>query len=200
MNSGSFKNKSRIFCSSLTYRFSFHMSSSFSPYNNASIISLMVTSPLPLFPICRICIAGTPSVLFHGWDTRNDCIFGKTAFQLSYQYVVVRVIIKTGEASVHCMGTRYRFCQQNVKEKIGSVEMFKKLERLWGFFPRHLAPPQCDNPREGNNSTIALRRGGPGGQALSPPLKRVSFFLCYDKRNSTEPKNKKKFWNGIWIF
>src|SRR5665647_705705 len=71
---------------------------------------------------------------------------------------------------------------------IGSVEMFKKLERSWGFHPRHFAPPRCDNPREGNNSTIALRRGGLGGQALSPPSKRLSFFiLCYNKRNSTEP-------------
>src|SRR5665647_1550547 len=71
---------------------------------------------------------------------------------------------------------------------IGSVEMFKKLERSWGFHPRHFAPPRCDNPREGNNSTIALRRGGPGGQALSPPSKRLSFFiLCYNIRNSTEP-------------
>ncbi len=66
-------------------------------------------------------------------------------------------------------------------EYTGSVEMFKKLERSWGFHPRHFAPPQCDNPREGNNSTIALRRGGPGGQALSPPLKRVSFFCAIVK-------------------
>jgi hypothetical protein len=57
--------------------------------------------------------------------------------------------------------------------------MFKKLERSMGFHPRHLgSPPQCDNPREGNNSTITLRRGGLGGQALSPPSKHVSFLFC----------------------
>ncbi len=50
-----------------------------------------------------------------------------------------------------------------------------------GVSPPPLGSPQCDNPREGNNSTIALRRGGPGGQALSPPSKRVSFFCAIIK-------------------
>lgn len=38
---------------------------------------------------CRIYIVGKPSVLFHGWDTTNDCISGKTAFLLPYHYVEV---------------------------------------------------------------------------------------------------------------
>ncbi len=57
-----------------------------------------------------------------------------------------------------------------------------------GVSPPPLGSPQCDYPREGNNSTITLRRGGPGGQALSPPFKAcVLFILCWNKRNSTEP-------------
>jgi hypothetical protein len=119
MNSGSFKNKSRIFCSSLTYRSSSHTSISFSPYNNVVMVSLIVSSPPWFFPTCRICIGGTPSVLFRGQDTRNDCIFGKTAFQLSYRYVVVSAIIKTGEASVLGKGAEHlKICQQNVNMRV----------------------------------------------------------------------------------
>jgi hypothetical protein len=58
-----------------------------------------------------------------------------------------------------------------------SVEMLKNLNVHGGFTPATLAPPQGDNPREGNNSSIAQRRGGPGGQALSPPSKHVSFLF-----------------------
>jgi hypothetical protein len=39
-------------------------------------------------------------------------------------------------------------------------------------------PPNAITPREGNNSTITLRRGGLGGQALSPPSKHLSFLFC----------------------
>ncbi len=53
--------------------------------------------------------------------------------------------------------------------------MLKNLERSWGFHPSHLAPPKTITPQEGNNSTITLRRGGLGGQALAPPSKHVSF-------------------------
>ncbi len=66
--------------------------------------------------------------------------------------------------------------------------MFLKTRTFMGVSPPPLGSPQCDNPREGNNSTITLHRAGMGGQALSPPSKHVSFFLCYNKRNSTEPK------------
>jgi hypothetical protein len=59
----------------------------------------------------------------------------------------------------------------------GSVKMFKNLERSWGFHPRHFGSPQCDNPREGNNSTIAQRTGGQGGQALSTPSKICPFYF-----------------------
>ncbi len=38
------------------------------------------------------------------------------------------------------------------------------------------SPPQCDNPLEGNNSTIALRRGGPGDSTV-PSFK--AFVLFY---------------------
>ena len=58
-----------------------------------------------------------------------------------------------------------------------------------GVSPPPLGSPQCDNPREGNNSTIPLRRGGPGGTGTVPSFKAcVLFILCYNKRNSTEPK------------
>src|SRR5665647_185584 len=56
--------------------------------------------------------------------------------------------------------------------------MLKKLKRSWGFHPRLLRSPKCDNPRAGNNSTISLSRGGLGVQALSPPSKYVSFVFC----------------------
>ena len=47
------------------------------------------------------------------------------------------------------------------------------------FHHRHPGSPPCDNPREGNNNTIAGRRGGPGGQALSPPLRHLCFLIPY---------------------
>jgi hypothetical protein len=61
-------------------------------------MGLFISSSPYFFPTCRICIAGIPSVLFHGQETTNNCIYGKVAFQLAYQYVEVRTIIKTGEA------------------------------------------------------------------------------------------------------
>jgi hypothetical protein len=68
--------------------------------------------------------------------------------------------------------------------------MFKKLERSWGFHPRHFGSPQYDNPREGNNGTITLRRGGQGGTGTVLSFKAfVLFILFYDKRNSAEPKS-----------
>jgi hypothetical protein len=69
--------------------------------------------------------------------------------------------------------------------------MFKNLERSWGFHPRPRAPPPCDNPREVNNSTITLRRGGLEVTGTVPSFKAcVLFVLCWNKRNSTEPKNQ----------
>src|SRR5665647_1869166 len=56
--------------------------------------------------------------------------------------------------------------------------MLKNLNVHGGFTPATLAPPSSDNPQEGNNSTITLRSGGQGGQALSPPSKHVSFLFC----------------------
>ncbi len=62
----------------------------------------------------------------------------------------------------------------------GSGEMFKQLERSWGFHPRHSGSPECDNSCGGKYSTIAELRGGPGGQALSPPLKSIFFLFLTD--------------------
>ncbi len=61
-----------------------------------------------------------------------------------------------------------------------------------GVSPPPLGSPQCDNPREGNNSTITLRRGGPGGQALSPPSKHVSFLFCAGIKGILKSQNIQK--------
>jgi hypothetical protein len=47
-----------------------------------------------------------------------------------------------------------------------------------------------DNNHEGNYSTITLRRGGLGGQALSPRSMHVSFLLCVITQNRAG-KNRK---------
>src|SRR5665647_1210151 len=38
----------------------------------------------------------------------------------------------------------------------------QKTRTFMGVSPPPPGSPKCDNPREGNNSTITLRRGGPG--------------------------------------
>ena len=54
-----------------------------------------------------------------------------------------------------------------------------------GFLHLPCGSPQWDKPH--NNSTITLRRDGPGRQERSPSLKaQVLFILCSDKRNSLE--------------
>jgi hypothetical protein len=75
------------------------------------------------------------------------------------------------------------------RTNFGSVEMLKNLNVHGGFAPATLALPQCDNPREGNNSTITLRRGGQGGQALSSPSKHVSFLFCTILRGILQSPN-----------
>ncbi len=51
-----------------------------------------------------------------------------------------------------------------------------------GVSPPPLGSPQGDKPRKGNNSTILFRRGGEGGQALSPPSKQgSSLFYAINK-------------------
>ena len=48
-----------------------------------------------------------------------------------------------------------------------------------GVSPPPLGSPKCDNPREGNNSTITLRRGGPEVTGTVPSFKAcVLFILC----------------------
>jgi len=53
----------------------------------------------------------------------------------------------------------------------------QKPERSWGFHPRHMAPHNVITPWGGNNSTIIVRSGGLGRQALSLPSKQVSFLF-----------------------
>ena len=50
-------------------------------------------------------------------------------------------------------------------------------ETLTGVSPPLLWLPRCDNPWTGNTSIIAKRRGGMGGQALSPPLSNQYFVF-----------------------
>ena len=58
---------------------------------------------------------------------------------------------------------------------------------LTGVSPPPLRPPKCDNPRTGTTSLSYKRRGGSGGQALSPPFStRALYFIGKKKRNSRE--------------
>jgi hypothetical protein len=69
-----------------------------------------------------------------------------------------------------------------------------------GFHPRHFGSPQCDNPKEGNNSTITLRRGGLGGQALSPPSKHLSFLFCTMKKGTLQSRKFIQNWLKYRLF
>jgi len=63
---------------------------------------------------------------------------------------------------------------------------FKNLERLRGFYPPPLcAPPNAIPSEQVIHYHRSQRRGGIGGQALSPPS---SFITFPDMRDSTEPK------------
>jgi hypothetical protein len=46
-----------------------------------------------------------------------------------------------------------------------------------GFTPATWLPPQCDNPREGNNGVIAFSQGRSGGTGTVPSFK--AFVLFY---------------------
>jgi len=72
------------------------------------------------------------------------------------------------------IGTHICFSAKKIKRTNGSGEMFKN--PYVKEVPPPL-PPQCDKLLKGTNCTITLRRGGLGGQALSPPLKHVSLFF-----------------------
>ena len=58
-----------------------------------------------------------------------------------------------------------------------------------GVSPPPLGSPQCDNPREGNNSTIALRRGGPEVTGTVPSFKACVFFCAIIKGILQSTKN-----------
>ena len=63
---------------------------------------------------------------------------------------------------------------------------FKKLERLRGFHSRRFVlPPNAIPSEQVIHYHRSQRRGGIGGQALSPPS---SFITFPDMRDSTEPK------------
>jgi hypothetical protein len=56
-----------------------------------------------------------------------------------------------------------------------------------GFTPATLAPPITITRDKVVTALSALRRGGPGGQALCPLQSIGPFIQCDDKRNSPEP-------------
>jgi hypothetical protein len=76
----------------------------------------------------------------------------------------------------------------------------KKLERSGEFHPRHFGSPRCDKTRDGNNSTITLRSGGQGGQALSPPLMHFSFLFCIIREGILQTQKIKKFFFQALLF
>ncbi len=64
--------------------------------------------------------------------------------------------------------------------------MVLKTRTFIGVSPKPLGSPQCDNPKEGINSTITLSWGDHGVTVL-PSKKHLSFLFSYEeKRNSMQ--------------
>ncbi len=79
-------------------------------------------------------------------------------------------------------------CGKNKKKIFGLCRNVQKTRTFMGVSPLPPGSPQCDNSREGNNSTTTLRRGGPGDRLCVPSFKAcVLFILYWNKMNSTEP-------------
>jgi hypothetical protein len=56
-------------------------------------------------------------------------------------------------------------------------EIFVKPERSWGLPPPLGPPPNAITPEKVITALSVQRRGGTGGQALSPPSKHLSFLF-----------------------